>query len=558
MIPVLLVFILLAWFIVAHYKYGRRIERKLIGPSDTNETPAHTCRDDVDFCPTNRFVLFGHHFSSIAGAGPILGPVAAVALFGWAPVVAWIAFGVVFIGAVHDYLTLMISVRSRGASIAEVTEQCVGRRGRLLFSAFVWAALVLIIAVFASAAAKTFVSAPAVVIPSLGMIPLAIVLGVAVNRRVLPLWAGTLGALLFIGGFIWLGKIYPVDIGQVIPGISGNHIHHVWSVFLLVYGLVASALPVWLLLQPRDYLCTWLLLLGMAIGYTGFFLSPPPLKAPAFISSEGWSQGPLWPMLFVIVACGAISGFHSLVASGTSSKQLSSETEGLAVGFGSTLTEGALALLAVLAVAAGLYWDTPPPGKEGLGFLANLKISPITAFGKGFGVLVSPMVKQAAGTAFGIILINTFVMTTLDTAVRLGRFVTAELFGPVVKAARNRWVGSLIVTVPAGYLAVTGRFSIIWPVFGAANQLIAALALIVITAYLAAHRKPVLYTLLPALFMLVTTIGALGYQGWYFMFPTPGKDSNYLLAAVALGLMVLSLEVARETFVKLRRIRQNR
>jgi len=263
-------------------------------------------------------------------------------------------------------------------------------------------------------------------------------------------------------------------------------------------------------------------------------------------------------MLFVIVACGAISGFHSLVASGTSSKQLSSETEGLAVGFGSMLTEGALALLAVLAVAAGLYWDTPPPGKEGLGFLANLKISPITAFGKGFGVLVSPMVKQAAGTEIGIILINTFVMTTLDTAVRLGRFVTAELFGPVVKAARNRWVGSLIVTVPAGYLAVTGRFSIIWPVFGAANQLIAALALIVITAYLAAHRKPVLYTLLPALFMLVTTIGALGYQGWYFMFPTPGKDSNYLLAAVALGLMVLSLEVARETFVKLRRIRQNR
>jgi len=547
-----LLVVAVVWLVAAYWLYGKHLERRVVVPTD-EPTPATTLRDGVDYYPAKPVVLFGHHFASIAGAGPIVGPVLAVAYFGWGATVLWIFFGVVFVGAVHDYMALMLSVRNKGVSISEVARTAVGPAARVLFMVFVWIALVFVITAFAYAAARTFVQAPQIVLPTFSLMLIAVLFGFLSYRVGLATWASTAIALALLALVIWLGFRVPIRLEAL--GVPQGKVKDVWILILLAYGVVASVLPVWVLLQPRDYIATWILIIGMGMGFAGVLIAHPPMRAPVFTSAMT-AKGPIWPMLFIVVACGAVSGFHSLVAGGTTSKQISSERQGLAIGYGSMLTEGALAVLALTAVGAGLYYTAKgaPAGAPTLmGYFAKGAGNPIGAFGKGFEALTMPFLGPLGkavgvtglGMIVGVTMVNAFVMTTLDTSVRLTRFITTELAGSLVGIFKNRLVASLAAVVPAYLLAVMpDAFKSVWPMFGASNQLIAALALIVASAYLFRRGKPTLYTLLPAVFMLVTTIAALLWQAYTHL--VKAEAPNYPLGITAVVLLVLAVGVAAQ------------
>ncbi len=532
--------ILLIWLFAGYKIYGSWIERKLVVPDDSVPTPAHELRDGVDYSPAKTPVLFGHHFSSIAGAGPIVGPLLGVLYFGWLAAALWIAIGSIFIGAVHDYVALMASVRSQGKSIAEITERSLGRRSRVIFSVFLWLALVLVVAIFAVITTNTFISKPEIVIPTFGLIFVAMLFGWMVHHKGVPLSLGTLLSLGLIAVLLYLGDNLPVELPQTVLGLSAFAF---WFIILMIYALVASILPVWFLLQPRDYLSSWLLFLGLGLGYLGLVFAHPRLNAPAFVGFNS-RDGPLWPMLFVIIACGAISGFHSLVAGGTTSKQLDRESKGKKIGYGAMVVEAVLAALVITIAAGALKWD-PAGGRSefGLQWLMGEGGGPIVAFATGFGRMTSavPGFTFIVGVYFGMIMLNAFVITTLDTATRLGRFILSELVGGKVRAFNNRWLATAITIAFAVYFGAGGGYKIIWPVFGAANQLVAALALTVVSAYLVGLRRPRLYTLLPAIFMGLTTIGALVYQGYDFF-----CQRLYVLGVTSLILILLVLFIISE------------
>jgi carbon starvation protein len=543
----------LGWLLLAYRLYGRFIAKRLVGPDDSRPTPAHRLRDGIDYAPARPLVLFGHHFSSIAGAGPIVGPVLAASAFGFGPTAIWILVGVVLIGAVHDYTTLMLSARKDGRSIPDITGGLVGGRARALFQLFVLVTLVFVIAVFTISAKNTLISDPRVVLPAFGLIPLAMVFGWMTNRLRLPLVPATLIALALLAGLFWAGMSFPLAIHQVpaeivakigrppveLLRLDAGAASQVWMALLVLYGFVAAVLPVWLLLQPRDYLGYWILAAGMLAGFVGLFLTREAVTAPLWIGAASRQEGPIWPMLFILVACGAVSGFHSLVSSGTTAKQLDRESHGLPVAFGAMLTEGGLAMLALLAVTAGLAWEGQgDPARPTLQqFMVAGAANPIEAFATGFGIFTRPFMGEL-GVLFGMTMINAFVLTTLDTSVRLGRFVIVELAGPAVPVLRGRFLATALVALAAWGLAATGSVTTLWKMFGASNQLVAALAMLVVTVWLFERGRPRGFTLLPALFMLLTTCGALLWQGWHYATAAPIQWTLLIAALVLLALAV--------------------
>jgi len=548
----LLAVVAIVWLVMAYRWYGRRLAREVVQPTDA-PTPAHARTDGVDYYPAKPVVLFGHHFASIAGAGPILGPVLAVYLFGWGPTALWILLGVVLIGAVHDYLALMTSVRSGGASLPDVAGKAVGPAARVLFLIFVWIALVLVITAFCGAAVKAFVGAPQIVLPTFSLMLIAVLFGFMTYKVRMNTALATVVALALLFGAIVLGIKFPITLDGTF-GVPTESVKSAWLIILLGYGIVASVLPVWVLLQPRDYIDTWLLIFGMGLGFLGIFWVRPMMSAPVATTAVT-SKGPVWPMLFIIVACGAVSGFHCLVSGGTTSKQLAHERHGLLIGFGSMLTEGALAILALVAVGAGLYYSVSQGGPAAYTFRSIMEQQKtggeILAFSKGYEILTAPFLGRlgkaigAAGLGMivGATLIKAFVMTTLDTSVRLTRFITTDLAGPRIRLFRNRLVASLAAAIPAYLLAVQeGAFKSVWPMFGAANQLIAAIALIVISAYLLQRGKPTVYTVIPAIFMLVTTMAALAWQAYVYLL-RPG-EKKYPLGITAIVLFALAAVLA--------------
>jgi len=531
----------IALYAVAYRFYGGFLERKLVKPNDEVQTPAYSRRDGTDYCPAKSPVLFGHHFSSIAGAGPILGPVIGVFHFGWAAVSLWVIMGSIFIGAVHDYLSLMVSVRSEGESMAEAAKNTIGNGARVAFSVFVYAGLVLVITAFGNAAAKTLIARGELVIPTFGLIFVAMVAGFMIYKTKLPLWASTVVALGLVVLCIVLGGLKPLPLQNEEGALK------IWFTVLIAYGGIASLLPVWFLLQPRDYLSSYFLFAGIGLGCLGVFVTHPVLAWPAWRSFQS-QQGPLWPMMGVIVACGAISGFHSLVAGGTTSKQLDKETEGKKIGYGSMLVEGALALIVVVAVAGGL---------SQLEFKEAFSVGWIEAYGQGFAALIAKLgIPEKLGSLFAILVVNAFVLTTLDTSVRICRFVVQESFGDYVNPLRNKYAATALAIGPALLLGLTNKLGDIWPVFGSANQLIAALALIVISCYLVGVKRPATYTLIPAIIMLLTTLAALGYKGWTFFHPEEG-DPKRLLASICLALMLLAIYVAVSAGQALSRLKRD-
>ena len=499
--------------------YAKYIE-KIFEINKDAKTPAVTKYDGVDFVPArNWLILFGHHFSSIAGAAPIVGPVIAVSIWGWGPSIIWIVLGSVFIGGLHDFSSLIISVKSNGSSIADIARNTISYRAKIVFSLFVFLTLILVVAVFTYLCAKTFVADSRVVLPSLGLIPVAMLAGFLLYRlKSNQLTVTILGLILFLG-LIISGNFFPIDLG-------GNLLSK-WIIILLIYAFFASITPVNILLQPRDYLSAYLLFFGIGMGYAGLLLSHPDIHTPFFIISS--ADMPLWPLLFVTVACGAVSGFHSLIASGTTSKQLPNQVYAKRIGYGAMIFEGILAMLALLCVSAGLSnYDS---------FKAILeKGGPIVAFSKGFGNITRPILGKF-GAVTAIVILNAFILTTLDTATRISRYVFEELTG-----IRNRWFSTSIVVILAGSLAWGGRWRLIWPTFGASNQLVAALTLLVITTWLLSRNKPIKLVLPAAIFMLITTIAALCVQiSNYF------RQHQTLLLIISSVLIILAIFIMCET-----------
>ena len=532
--------ILILWLILGYKIYGSFIEKKVVKVDNSRPTPARESYDGIDYFPAKKPLLFGHHFSSIAGAGPIIGPLLGVLYFGWLGALLWVALGSVFLGAVHDYTSLMTSVQNKGTSLADISEKTLGIRTKIIFSFFLWLSLVLVIAVFAVVSSQTLVSQPEIVIPTFGLIFIAMIFGWLTYKKGINILVGTVLALLLLFLLIYLGDLLPVELPAQIFGMSGQNF---WFYILIIYSLFASSLPVWFLLQPRDYISTWILFLGLGLGYLGLIVSNPSINAPPFVSftSKG---GPFWPMLFVIIACGAISGFHSIVAGGTTAKQLPDESSGKLIGYGGMVTEAALAGLVIFIASGALIWDPSAAQSQfGLQYLMISVGDPIKAFATGYGKLVSslPGLTLVIGSFFGMVMLNAFVLTTLDTSTRLGRFIFSELLGKKAPFFRNRWAASALILVFAAILGATESYKAIWPLFGASNQLVAALALIVVSSYLVGIKRPKKFTIYPAYFMLLTTLAALFYQGYHFF-----KNRGYLLGCVSIFLIILAFVIVYE------------
>ncbi|MGM0461917.1 MAG: carbon starvation CstA family protein [Fibrobacterota bacterium] len=511
------------------YRFYSPLIRKWITVDDDMITPAHTQYDGDDYVPAKHWtVLFGHHFSSIAGAAPIIGPVAACALWGWLPAVIWLLVGGILFGAVHDYTSLIISIKNQGQSITAITESIMGRSSRILFSLFAFLALILVVAVFAAVAGKTLTTTPELVVPTFGLIPVAMLTGWLIYTVQFPLIPVTLLGTAMLVGLIVLGYAVPVNLPV-------EHAENWWIIILLIYGLIASVTPVTLILQPRDHLSGAVLFFGLFFGILGVLITRPEINAPLTTGMSS-SAGFLWPMLFVTVACGAISGFHSLIASGTTSKQLPRVRDARPIGFGSMLIETLLSILAVLCVTAGLTWDFGPVEFRFLQLMEEG--GPLLAFGTGYGELTRP-IFGSLGMLIGTTILNIFVMTTLDSATRITRYIGSDLFGDTfnIPPFKNKYIMTAAIGCAAGLLAV-GNWQAIWPVFGASNQLIASLVLIVATTWLVKRNRPALFTALPALFMLITTLAALIYQMTVFL---GGDEKKYLLAATAGILIILAL-----------------
>ena len=543
--------VLLIWLFLGYKIYGGFIEKKVLGADNSRVTPAREYNDGIDYSPAKKNLLFGHHFSSIAGAGPILGPLLGVLYFGWLGALLWVAVGSVFMGAVHDYSSLMISIRNKGTSLANISRKTISPRTKLIFSVFLWLTLALVIAVFAVVASQTFISQPEIVIPTFGLIIVAMILGWLIYRKGVNVAAATVFVLLLLFFLIYLGELFPIVLPASILGLSPQLF---WFFILIIYSFFASSLPVWFLLQPRDYISTWILFMGLGIGYLGLVLTHPELNAPAFVSFSS-QEGPLWPMLFVIIACGAISGFHSVVAAGTTAKQLPDEKSGKIIGYGGMILEAALAGLVIFIAAGALFWS----GSETANPFHFQKLmapeggGPIQAFATGYGVIIDsiPGFSLVMGIFFGMVMLNAFVLTSLDTGTRLGRFIFSELLGKKAKIFNNRWVSSAFILIFAAFLGGTESYKAIWPVFGASNQLVAALALIIVSSYLVSRNRPSKYTLYPAYFMLATTLGALIYQGYHFL-----MNESYLLASVSVSLIILALVIIYEARIILFKIKR--
>ncbi|HEB46843.1 MAG TPA: carbon starvation protein A, partial [Candidatus Pacearchaeota archaeon] len=415
--------IALVWFYLGYRIYGRFIEKRL-KISDKNKTPASTRKEGVDFSLARKPFLLGHHFASIAGAGPIIGPILAVSYFGWAPVVAWVLLGSVLIGAMHDYVSLIASVRNKAKSVSVIAKKYLSSRAGWVFGVMIWLTLVLIITVFSVSAADSIIEKPDLVVPLIAITLIALVLGFGVKKYNWNYKLSSIIAIILIFFFVWVGNIFPVSLSVNNSVLLRN----IWVTIIFGYAFIASIVPVRILLRPRDYLSAIQMTLILLLGIIAFFIVKPVINAPAYISGGVF---PIWPILFITVACGAISGFHGLVSSGTTSKQLAKESHGRAIGYGGMILEGLLAIFVTVVVISGLKW-----GIGAGSFQATLDKGWIVLFSTGFGNIVGnivPVLSVSVAALLGAFMVNQFILTSVDTSTRLGRFVISESLFPKLK-----------------------------------------------------------------------------------------------------------------------------
>jgi carbon starvation protein len=558
-------------FIVAYNTYGRFLARKIFKLDDSTKAPSHRLADGIDYIPAKRGIIFGHHFTSIAGTGPIVGPAIGI-IWGWLPALLWVLIGSIFMGAVHDFGSLVISMRNDGKSISEIAARYINKRVRLIFFSIVFFALLIVISIFGVVIAVVFKSYPETVLPVWLEIPIAIGLGFVVYKKNGSILLSTIVAVVAmyitvaIGAFLevqYPGSLAISDIGPV--SATG-----VWVIILLIYAWIASMLPVNILLQPRDYINAWQLFVAMALLITAAVFASATgqleMAAPMINTALPESTPSMWPFLFVTIACGAISGFHSLVASGTTPKQVTCESDCLFVGYGSMLLEGALAVLVLICVGAGIAmtyktgdntilhgpeaWQFHYASWEGAKGLGAKLSAFITGASNIMGTLKLPPI---VGTSIMGVFVASFAGTTLDTSVRIQRYIVGELACDLgLKKLSGRFPATTIAVVTGAALAfATGADGMgaikLWPLFGAVNQLLAALALLVITMYLKQKGgMKFLVSAIPCAIMLVITLWAMTLEMFNFI-----DDKNWLLTTIGTVVLMLGIWMTVETVIVL-------
>lgn len=530
----------LALLVLAYHFYGRWVARQF-AVDDANPTPAHTKSDGVDYVPTQKFYLFAQHFSAIAAAGPIAGPILACQSWGWIPCLFWISLGVVFIGAVHDFSSLAASVRHGALSIAEITKEHMGPKAGLAMLAFIWIALLYVIVAFADITAASFTGVTeelagtavtfnpggAVAAASIMYLLLALVLGIVQRLLHPPLWLVTIIFVPATLALSWLGT--HISTVFLLDGRT-------WGILILAYCSVASVVPVWALLQPRGYLGGFVLYLALGLGVIGVLFGGYEIKAASFTSWDfGGMTGSLFPFLFVTIACGACSGFHGLVCSGTTSKQVDRESHMQSVGYGGMLAEAFVALIALVTIMI-----VAPSEIKGL--------KPGTIYGNGIGGFMTLLIGKENlpfAITFGAMAFSTFVFDTLDVCTRLGRYILQELFG---WRSRLGAAGATAITIalPAYFILFSkeGAWVKFWTLFGASNQLLAALTLLAVTIWLYRSRKRIWFTILPMIFVLVITLWSLSSIAVTNFRAASGLSIETIIAVTAAVLILLALFLA--------------
>ena len=571
MSSIVLVLIGLLVFYLGFRFYSRFIENRIFKIHEEDQTmPSKALEDGIDYVPTKKHILFGHHFTSIAGAAPIVGPCVA-AYWGWLPALLWILLGTIFMGAVHDFGALVISAKEKGRSIADIASNTISKRTRLMFLSFVILLIWLILAVFAMVIADLFVAIPSSVIPINIEIIIAIIMGFLIYKKKIDILIPSLFALALLYFFVWVGTKAPIDLTTT---MAVQDVKNLWIIMLFIYSAIASLLPVWTLLQPRDFINSHQLFVGLGLLFLGIFIAQPVVDAPAIRSLSEPDVPGIFPLLFVTIACGAISGFHGLVASGTSSKQLEKLSDARMVGYGGMIGEGTLALASTISAVAGIalvsncnlptvgpvtdlnwnvYYDT----------WAHASGNKAAAFVLGGGALIQSLgIPTIVANTLMAVLVISFAATTLDTATRIQRFILNE-FGIAtgVRALSNRYVATTVAIIPAILLAFwnvvepgTGTMRqagwVLWPIFGASNQMLAALTLMVLTLYYWQKKRPILPLLIPMIIVMGITISALVVNAIQFY------GQNSILFGFTIILMGLIIWMVYEGVNKVLEIRR--
>ncbi|MEQ3724087.1 carbon starvation protein A [Alcanivorax sp.] len=548
MSAIILLLLGLGGMAAGYFVYSRFIASRIYKLDPNFRTPAHEYEDGVDFVPTNRYVLWGHHFTSVAGAAPIVGPAIAV-IWGWLPAFLWVVFGTIFFAGVHDSGALWASVRNRAKSVGALTGEVVGRRARTVFMIVIFLVLLMVNAVFGVVIAKLLINNPGAVVPVWGAIAVALVIGQLIYRRMIGLGLVSVIGVAALYSLIYVGPMVPVTLPDQVMGLSASAS---WILLLFAYAAVASLLPVWMLLQPRDYINGLQLFVGLILLYGAVLLGNPQVVAPMINSDVPSGTPSLLPLLFVTIACGAISGFHGLVASGTSSKQLDKETDARFVGYFGAVGEGALALAAIIAATAGFAtladWQA---------VYTAFGQGSLTAFVDGGANILANGMGMDVGVAATLLTVMAalFAGTTMDTGLRLQRYIFQE-WGEIYQ---QKWmtrplpatllavVSCLLLAFGAGGADGAGGL-LIWPLFGTTNQLLAGLTLLVITIMLVKRGRPAIYTLAPLVFLLVMTLFALLIQLKSFY-----EKEDWFLLGLDLVVLVAALLVTLECTSALKR-----
>ena len=557
-----------ALFALAYRFYSRYIARKVLVLDPNRPTPASVVNDGVDYVPTRPAVLFGHHFASIAGLGPIVGPAIAV-VWGWLPALLWVVVGCIFVGAVHDFVVLGVSVRNRGRTIGDVAAEVLGPRARILFVLIIIFALMLAMGVFALIIGDLFAyfgtdpaaaenrAYPEAVLPALGLIVLAAVIGFLIRKRNFPFGPTVAVGVIVMFSLLFAGIQWPLFLEQKV----------LWIYLLLGYAFVASVLPVWLLLQPRDFLSSFNLYAMLILLAVGFAWAHPEIAAPAVntaaMNDPAANLPVIVPFLFITVACGAVSGFHSMVSSGTTSKQLRNEEDARIIGYGGMLTEGFLAVIVILCCTTG--YTLAEWGGRYSAWIGDKTIGfKLSAFVDGAARITASLgIPELVGQTFFAVTIVAFALTTLDTGTRLIRYSLEELFRVLRLPGFcvNRYVASLIAVAGIGYFAlmrIGGKPAgiALWKLFGTSNQLLAGVALLIASVFFFRSRRPTWVTFLPMVFMLVITTWALGLslESWI----SRGIEQNLPLIAVGSAIMILLIWLVVEAVISFARFSRQR
>ncbi|HAK56593.1 MAG: carbon starvation protein A [Vicinamibacterales bacterium] len=532
--------------------YSRFIAERIYRLDPEFQTPAHAMRDDIDYVPTPRFVLWGHHFTAVAGVAPIIGPAIAV-IWGWLPAFLWVTIGTIFFAGVHDFGAVWASVRNRAQSIGALTGDVVGPRARSLFMIVIFLLLLMVNAVFGVVIADALQATPSSVIPVWAATIVALALGQLLFRMKVPLlWPTVIGTVILYA-VIWVGEVTPIELPASLFGLGPGA---QWILILFAYAAIASLLPIWILLQPRAYINGVQLFVGLGLMYATLFIARPEIVAPAFNAEVPAAAPPLMPLLFVTIGCGAVSGFHGLVGSGTTSKQLDREPDARFVGYLGSAGEGALALAAIIAATAGFA-----SLEEWRAVYTEFGGGGLAAFVEGGATIVSDgsgLRHETAATLLTMMAVL-FAGTTMDTGVRLQRYIVQE-WGAIYRIAvlRNAYVATftavgacLILAFGAGGTDLTGGM-VLWPLFGTTNQLLAGLTLLVVSVILVKLGRPARYTLVPMAFVTTVALLAALYQLWDLY-----RTSQYLLLVLDILIVIAAVFVMLEAASALTRHRDH-